>query len=196
MWDGHRGQVNIVKHRVELTGENTQQIHFAPCRMEPGARELEKAEIYEMLVKSVIKPAELEWSAPVVFAPKKNRSLRICVDYQRLNSITKRDFYPIRRMDECINSLGDDAVLSTLDAHSSYWEVEIEETYSDKTAFASHHGLYRFVRMSFGLKNVSGAFRRAMDVIPSPVKWQFALVYLDNNFVFSCLPRDHITHVK
>lgn len=99
-------------------------------------------------------------------------------------------------MDERIDSLGEATVFSTLDANGSYWQIEIEKSDRDKTAFTSPHGLYRFIRMPFGLRNAPGTFQRTMDVILSTVKWQFALVYLDDIVVFSRTPVEHIDHVR
>ena len=106
-----------------------------------------------MLAIDVIEPVTSEWAAPVVFAPKKDGLQRFCVDYRRLNAVTVRDSYPISRMDECIDSLGDSQVFSTLDCNVGYWQIEIEEEDKDKTAFVTHHGLFRFKRMPFGLRN-------------------------------------------
>ncbi|CDF38306.1 unnamed protein product [Chondrus crispus] len=87
--------------------------------------------------------------------------MQFCVDYRKLNAVTVRDSYPLPRMGECIDSLGD-------------------ATDRDKTTFASHSGLYRFLRMPFALKNAPATFQRAVDIILSRVKWETALVYLDD----------------
>lgn len=99
-------------------------------------------------------------------------------------------------MDECIFSLGEAEVFSTLNANSSYWQAEVKETNRNKTAFTSYHGLHRFVQMLSGLKNIPGTFQWAMEVIMSLVKWQSALVYLDDIVVFSRSLRNQINHVK
>lgn len=83
-----------------------------------------------------------------------------------------------------------------IDENTSYWPVKIAAEDRDKTKFASHHGLFRFIRMPSGLKNVPGTFLRAMDVILSSGKWQFALVYLDDMVLFSRIPDEHIDHVQ
>ena len=196
MWDGRLGTITAAKHRIDLDPVDSRPIHSAPYRAGPKAREFEKQEIQKMLAMNVIEPAQSEWAAPIVFAPKKDGALRFCVDYRRLNAITVRDSYPIPRMDECMDSLGTAKTFSTLDANSGYWQVEIDPKDRDKTAFTSHHGLYRFIRMPFGLKNAPATFQRAIDVILSSVKWQFALVYLDDIVIFSPKPEEHIEHVK
>ena len=138
-----------------------------------------------MLELGVIEPSTSEWAAPVVFASKKDGSLRFCVDYRRLNAVTVRDSYPIPRMDECIDSLGGAQVFSTLDCNSGYWQVDIPVTDREKTAFVTHHGLFQYTRMPFGLRNAPATFQRPIDIVLSSVKWQFALVYLDDIAIFS-----------
>lgn len=98
-----------------------------------------------MQSEAVIGPAQTEWAASIVFASKKDVSFSFCVDYRKLDAVTKRDIYPVTRMEECIHSLGKAAVFSTLDAYSGYLPVEIEEKAQDETPSTSLHGLYRFV---------------------------------------------------
>jgi Reverse transcriptase (RNA-dependent DNA polymerase) len=106
-----------------------------------------------MLELDVIEPSMSEWASPVVLVPKPDGSLRFCVDYRKLNSITERDVYPLPRMDDCLDSLGDAQVFSTLDANYGYLQVKVEEKDRDKTSFTCHAGTYKFKRMPFGLVN-------------------------------------------
>ena len=195
MWDGHLGTIRHVKHRIELK-EGSSPVYQPPYRASPDGRKREKAEIDKMLALDVIEEAECEWASPIVFVPKADGTLRFCVDYRRLNAMTVRDSYPIPRMDECIDSLGDARVFSTLDANSGYWQIEVDPNDRDKTAFTSHFGLYRFKRMPFGLKNAPGTFQRAADVILAKVRWQTALVYLDDVIVYSKNVSEHYDHLR
>lgn len=194
--DGQLGQLNIAKHRIELTNENILPIHSAPYRVGPKAREFEKAKINKMFLIKFIEPAQTELAAPTMSAPKKHGLLRFRVNHQKLNADTKLRSYRIFCMSEYIEFLGVAAVLSMMDVSSRYWQVEAEETDNDKTAFTSYVGLYRLVQTPFGLEIASGAFQRAMNVSRSPVKWQFALVYFDDLLVFLRALPDHINHVK
>ena len=93
-----------------------------------------------------------------------------CVGYGKLNSATVRYSYPLPRMNECIESCGDATVFTTLDCNSGYFPVKIAEEDRERTTFASHSGLYRFLRMRFGLKNAPATFQRPVDIILSRVK--------------------------
>ena len=157
MWSGELGCIKATQHRINLL-PGSKPIHQQPYRAGPAQRQAEQKEIQSMLDKGVIEPANTEWTSPIVFVPKPDGTLRFCVDYRRLNAMTIRDSYPIPRMDEFIDSLGDAVIFTTLDCNSGYWQIEMADEDKDKTAFISHSGLYRWLRMPFGLKNAPGTF--------------------------------------
>jgi hypothetical protein len=94
--------------------------------------------------------------------------------------------YPLPRIDECIDSLGDAVVFWTLDCNSGYWQIPLDEADRDKTTFCSHAGSFRFLRMFFGLLNAPATFQRAIDIILSGLKWRTCLVYLDDVIIYPC----------
>ena len=195
MWDGHLGTVVATSHRIEVTA-GSKPVHCQPYRAGSRARSAEKEEIDRMLAEHVIEPATCEWASPIVLVPKPDGSLRFCVDYRRLNAITVPDTYPLPRMDECIDSLGDAVVFTTLDCNSGYWQIPVHPEDRDKTTFTSHYGIYRFLRLPFGLRNAPATFQRAIDIILSGVKWKTCLVYLDDVIVFSPSRQAHLAHVN
>ena len=87
-------------------------------------------------------------------------------------------------MDDCIDSLGDAVVFTTLDCNSEYWEVPVAPEDQDKTTFTTHCGTFRYTRMPFALKNAPATFQQALDIILSGARWQICLVYLDDVIVF------------
>jgi len=98
-------------------------------------------------------------------------------------------------MDDCIDSLGDAQIFTTLDANCGYWQLRIDPADRDKTSFVSHGGSYRYLRMPFGLRNARDMFHRCLDIILSGVRWKSCLVYLDDVIVQSNKLEDHIKHV-
>jgi hypothetical protein len=86
-------------------------------------------------------------------------------------------------------------VFTTLDCNSGYWKIPVHPEDRDKTTLTSHYGIYRFLRLPFGLRNAPATFQRAMDIILSGVKWKTFLVYLDDVIVFSKSMKDHLAHV-
>jgi hypothetical protein len=120
MCDGHLGPVTATQHSIQLT-PGAQPVHAQPYRAGTRARAAEQEEIQKNLAQDVIEPATCEWASPIGLVPKPDGSLRFCVDYRRLNAITVPDTYPLPRMDECIESLGEAVVFMTLDCNSGYW---------------------------------------------------------------------------
>jgi hypothetical protein len=117
MWDGRLGHIDSVSHRVKTTGR---PIFQQPFRARPFVRTAEQIEVNRIFAEGIIEPATSEWSSPDVLVPKRDGGMRFSVDYRNLNNLAERDVYPQPRLDECIDNLGDAAVLLTLDANSGY----------------------------------------------------------------------------
>lgn len=109
-----------------------------------------------MLAVKVVKPSQTESATPLVFALKKDESVRFYDGHRRLHAVTVRDSYPLPQMDECTDPFGDATDFSTTEANSGYWKTELEEVDRDEIAFISHHGQYLFTSMSFGLRKAPG----------------------------------------
>jgi Reverse transcriptase (RNA-dependent DNA polymerase) len=157
MWNGRLGQVHSTARRIDLI-PGQKPVHYQPYRAGPKSRALESAEIQRILKAEVIEPATSEWASRIVLVAKPDGSTRFCVDYRRLNAVTVRDSYPLPRMDECIESLGDAKIFTTLDCNSGYWQIPVRPEDREKTTFTSHEGLYWFLRMPFGLRNAPATF--------------------------------------
>ena len=121
-------------------------------------------------------------------------SLRFCINYRRLNAKTVPDTY-LLRLDDCLDSLGDAAVFTTLDCNWGYWQVPIASEGRDKTTFTTHLGTLKHLRMPFGLRNAQATFQRALDIILSGVRWQTRLIYLDDVMIFYKDIASHLGHV-
>ena len=126
--DGRLGTIKGACHRIDLV-PGARPIYHQPYRCGIERRKAEDAEVRRMLQARVITPSNAEWASPIILVPKPDGSLRLCVDYRKLNSITLRDSYPLPRMDECIDSLGSATLFSTLDCNSGYgncqWQKKI-----------------------------------------------------------------------
>lgn len=144
-----------------------------------------------MLSEGAMQPDQTKWGAPIVFPLKKHGSLPFCGGYRKLKAVTKEDVYSISRIDECIDSLGEAAVLSRLDDKNGCWQVQIEKEGQKKIYFTSQHGLYCFVRIPFGLRNAPSTLDRTTDVLG-----QLIVVYFDDSVVFCRYAAEYIEHVK
>lgn len=183
------------------TTEFTIQTQGAPISVPPFRVSQKESEVIwkhldEMLKNNVIRVSTSPWAAPVVLAPKKDGSLRFCVDYRKLNVVTTREIYPIPRIDDTINSLSGQLIFSTMDCAAGYWQIPIKESDKEKTAFITKFGLYEFNVLPFGLTNAPAFFQRTMDLVLAGLKWQICLVYMDDIVVFSRTLPEHLQRLQ
>lgn len=139
----------------------------------------------KMLNAGVIEKGNGAWGFPVVLVRKKDGEVRFCVDYRALNAVTKKDVYPLPRIDETLEALGGALWFTTLDLKAGYWQILVAPEDRDKTAFTTKKGLYRFVRMPFGLTNAPSTFQRMMNGVLRGLAWTTCLVYLDDIVIFT-----------
>ncbi|CAI2734793.1 unnamed protein product [Schistosoma spindalis] len=154
------------------------------------------AMIKDMLDKKIIVPSSSPWASPIVLVKKKDSSLRLCVDYRRLNAITKRDPFPLPRIDTTLDALKGARWFSTLDLASGYWQVEVRPQDRKKTAFIVPNGLYEFQVMPFGLTNAPATFQRLMQAVLQDIVPNKCLIYLDDIIVYGSTPEQHNTNLK
>lgn len=188
------GGTTIARHRID-TGDSPPVV--APLhRHAPRIETLIEEEVSQMLAQNVIEPSQSEWRAPVVLVRKKDGTMRFCVDYRRLNAVTKRNQYPMPDAGALLAQLGEAQVFSTLDLASGYWQVELEPGDRDKTAFATRSGLYRFNVMPFGLVGAPATFQRVMRQALASVGEERCCVYLDDVLVFSPNMEQHLGDLR
>lgn len=171
-------------------------VHSVPYRASPKEREVIATQIKEMKEKGVIRESRSPWSSPVVLVNKKDGTVRFCVDYRKLNAITKKDVYPLPRIDDALAIFNRMRFFSTLDLISGYWQVKMAVKDREKTAFITHEGLFEFNVMPFGLCNAPATFQRMMDMVLAGLKWKSCLVYLDDIVIFSSTFEEHMKYLE
>ena len=148
------GRTNVVRHMIN-TGD-ADPVRQPPHRVPFHQQSMVKQMPDDMLSKGVIEPASGPWSSPM---PKKDGSICFCVDFRRLNSLTKKDAQPLPRIDDTLDALSGARSFFTLDLESGYWQVEVDPADKEKTAFVTPFGLHQFRIMPFGLCNAPGTFQ-------------------------------------
>ena len=185
------GYTEAVKHRIPVTSEVP--IAQPYRRIPPSQFEDVRQHIQELANKGVIRPSSSPYASPIVIVRKKDGSIRLCVDYRKLNAITRRDAFPLPRIDETLDAIGGASFFSTLDLASGYHQVAMHEDDQEKTAFTTPFGLWEFKRMPFGLSGAPATFQRLMQSSMNDLVLRILLVYLDDVLVFS---RDFKEHLK
>ena len=172
----------------------------APCkqtyRLSPSEIKTLKTQLDEMLQKGFVRPSNSEYGAPVLFAPKPDGTLRLCLDYRDLNSITLKDRYPLPRDSDLFDQLADAKVVSSIDLLYGYWQVLIHPEDIHKTAIRTPLGAYEFIVMPMGLCNAPSTFQRMMESVLRPYLTKFCMVYLDDLIIYSKNHNDHRQHLK
>ena len=160
------GHTTLAEHSID-TGD-APPVYHPPYRIPSAWQNQVRREIQTMLDAGVIEPSTSPWTSPIIPVKKKDGSLRLCIDYRKLNSLTKEDRYPMPRVDEMLEQLGKATYISTLDLTQGYYQVPVSKSDQEKTAFVAPTGKYHFKRMPFGLKGAPTTFQRLMDVVLAP----------------------------
>jgi len=160
--------------------------------------QLEKIDehVKEMIRAGVVEPSNSPWTSNLVVVKKKDGSLRYCVDCRKINSVTRRDVYPLPRIDACLYALSGAKLFSAFDLRNSYHQVPMHEDDANKTTFIVGTGTYRFKRVPFGLCNAGSTFQRVMDLALNGLSFNMCLVYLDDIIVYSADVNEHIERLK
>jgi len=173
------------------------QLYFGPTYSLTVA-ELEALRVYikENLRKKFIRKSKSPAGAPILFVKKHDGTLRLCVDYRRLNAITIRNSYPIPRISDLIESFKGSKIFSRLDLRSAYNLIRVKEGHEYLTAFRTPLGHFEYLVMPFGLRNAPSVFQRFVQDIFGEVIGLFVQVYLDDIIIYSQSVDEHINHVK
>ena len=187
------GRAMSVKHDI-VTGDATPMKQ--PLRRIPVSRREEAFKAIEDMEKQgIVEPSTSPWSSPVILVRKKDESTRFCVDYRQLNDVTWKDSFPLPRIDVTLDALNGATWFSTLDLKSGYWQVELEPSAKEKTAFSVGKGLWQIKVMHFELCNAPATFERLMEAVWFSLPWKTCLVYLDNIIVHAASFNDHIENL-
>ena len=192
---GELGCTNLVEHRIELTDKTP--FKERPRALPPGLIEEVRTLLAQMQDVGAIKHSQSAWSNAVVLVRKKDGSLRFCIDFRRLNEKTKKDAFPLPRIQESLDLLKDCAWFSTMDCNSGFWQVAMDPESKQYTAFTvGNLGFFECERMPFGLCNAPATFQRLMQNTLGELNFTMCLVYLDDIIVFSPTEEEHVFRLR
>ena len=177
--------------------------------LEPGApppsrptyrmsfQELEELErqLREYVGNGWIRPSQSPYGAPILFVKKKDGTTRMCTDYRALNKITKKNVYPLPRIDELLDRLEGAKFFTKIDLRQGYHQIRIAEADVEKTAFRTRYGHYEYLVLPFGLTNAPATFMGLMNEVFRPLLDKSVVIYLDDILIFSRTWEDHLRDV-
>ena len=191
--DRELGEAKGVEHVID-TGDS-QPMRQLPRRVPFALRKEISRMVQEMLDGDIVQESASPWASPVVLVKKKDGTLRFCVDYRRLNAVTRKDTFLLPRIDDLLDQLSGKTIFSTLDARRGYWQIRVQEESQAKTAFTTFEGLYEFKVMPFGLCNAPSTFQRLMQRTLRGMS-HFCNAYIDDILVFSDTVEEHMEHMR
>ena len=157
----------VVDFGIELH-PGTLPIFMTPHRMAPVELQELRVQLQEPLDKGFIRPSTSPWGTPILFSKKKDKTLRLCIDYRQLNRVTIKNRYPLPKIDDLFDLLRGARVYSKIDLHTGYHQLRVRETDIPKTAFRTRYGHFEFTVMPFGLTNALVAFMDLMHRVFQP----------------------------
>ncbi len=182
------GRTSLVQHTID-TGDAL-PIKQRPHRTTPESKQEIDRQVSDMLDRGIIQESVSPWSSPVILVKKKNGEMRFCVDFRRINKVTKKNSFPMPLVADTLDALSGTQYFTTLDLKSGYWQIELQPSTRERS------GLYEFLVMPFGLTNSGASFQRLMGHILRGLEYRFALIYIDDIIIFSKSIEDHLAHLE
>ena len=182
------GRTSLIEHEVDVG--DSPPIRQPPYRLNPEKAKLVKREVNYMLNYGLITHSKSPWSSPVVLVKKEDGQPRLCFDYRKVNSVTKHDSFPMPRIEDCIDRIGNAKFITKLDLLKGYWQVALSPRAQEISAFVTSDGLYECKVMPFGMRNSAATFQRLMTLILKDITG--CAVYIDDILIFSSSWDDHL----
>ena len=186
------GRTNVLEHDSRLTDTTPFKVHQYPTPYR--AKDAIEKEIETMLEQDIIRPSSSPYCSPITVVAKPDGSIRLCIDFRKLNSVTIFDNEPIPQMDEMVTRITKAKYFTKLDLTKGYWQIPLKENCKQYTAFQTSLGLMEFNYLPFGLSTAAPTFQRAMNKVLGHLK--FVASYFDDVLIFSETWTDHLNHIR
>lgn len=183
------GRTDKVKHQIKLSDPSS--FKQRPRPIHPLDLDAVRQHLRELLDSGVIRESDSPFASPIVVVRKKNGSVRLCIDYRKLNLQTIKDAYALPKLEDTFTALTGSEWFSVLDLKSGYYQIEMEEVDKSKTAFVCPLGFYEFNRMPQGVTNAPSTFQRLMEKCMGEMNLKEVLVFIDDLIVFAPTLEEH-----
>ena len=146
-----------------------------------------------LLARGLVAQACSEWSSPLTLQPKPDGRVRFCVDFRKVNALTKADTYPLPRVDDSVDRIGAATFITKIDLVKGYWQVPLTERAKEIASFVANGAVYQCQVMPYGLKNAPATFQRLMDRVVDGLR--NCVVYIDDVVIYDTTWHDHVSNV-
>ena len=177
------GKAKVTPHKIVLT--NNTPIWQKPRRFSDPVNEEIERQCKQLEAMDIIEKSDSPWSSPIVPVRKADGTLRLCVDYRRVNSVTRPEKFPMPNLYDSIYSAHNIKFFTKIDLVKGYYQIPIDEESRPLTSFSTQHDQYQFKRLSFGLRNSGIQFQRNMQEILSDFNSKRVIIYIDDILVIS-----------
>ena len=182
---------NLIEHKIEVG--NNPPIKQRYRLTAPKVHDAIVETVKEYLRNDIVEPSTSDWSSPIVMVRKPNGTYRLCMDFRKLNAVTKKDAYPLAYMNGILDKLRCARFISTIDLSQAYHQVPLNKKSREYTAFTVPGlGLLQFKRMPYGLTNAPATFQRLLDRIITPDMEPYAFAYLDDIIIATETFEEHL----
>jgi hypothetical protein len=180
-------------HSIPLL-PNAKPVFRRQRRLSPAERDEVAKQLRYHIAKGLVQPSSSPWGAPILFTPKPDGTLRMCVDYRGLNAVTERDVFPLPRAEDLFAKVKGKRVFSSIDLLKGYWQVAIQPRDRHLTAFTTPEGLFEYKVLAMGLTNAPATFQRMMTrIFQDLIDKGQVMVYLDDVLVMTETVEEHCT---
>ena len=191
------GKTNLQTHIIDTGDAPPVKMPF--YKQTPEMRRETKRQTDDMLEHGIIKESNSNWHSPVVLVKKANSNeYRFAVDYRKLNKISRPQAYPIPRLSDIFDAIGEANAqfFTSLDLGKAFWQVPLSEDSKSKAAFITYDGIFEFQTMPFGLSGAPSTFQHLMMRVLRGIAWKYVLCYVDDVIIFSSTFKEHINHLE
>ena len=188
------GLASVHKHHIKVTDETP--IYQRPRRVPPPIADEIDRQCSELCDADIIEPSTSPWSSPIVPVRKKDGTIRMCIDYRKLNEVTIPDKFPVPNLFDSVFGLHGTEYFTRLDLVKGYYQLPIAESSRPYTAFTTQRNHWQFKRLSFGLKNAPSGFQREIQSVLSGFPSNKVIAYLDDILVMGATFEEHINLVS
>ncbi|UYV80664.1 K02A2.6-like [Cordylochernes scorpioides] len=186
--------LNITPVKLKIISDKV--ISLRPYRTPYAYQKEIQDQISQLLKHDIITPSSSPYSSPVTLVRKRDNTMRLCIDFRRVNELVPSDLHPLPLIETVLENLSKARVFSTVDISNAYYQIPIAEESQPLLSFVTQQGQYNFKRLPFGIKSAPQIFERVITQLIHKHHLSFIAHYYDDFVIFSDSSEQHLTHLR